>query len=210
MARAAHDARRRVGRPSRAPERREQILEAVERCIVERGIAGTTLARVADAADMPRSLIHHYLGTRDALLRATAERAVANVTRSVRAGLAEAAEGDAIGRRLDVLFGPRMRDRRITRLIDELGVASGTDPHVRRLLAGMYEAWVSSLARELERAFPDAAADERRTVAHAVVALADAASRFGDYDFDPENLRRTRAVAERLVRALGKGGETCR
>lgn len=194
---------RRVGRPSRAPERREQILDAVEQCIIEFGIERTTMGRVAEAAGLPRSLIHHYLGNREALLQAAATRVVANIDRTLRQGLAEAPEGDVIERLLDVLFGPRMQDQRITHLVDELAITSLRDANVRGLLADMYDAFVSDFERRLSRAFPEAEADERRTVAHAVVALVEASSRFADYDFDPENFRRVRTVAARLIEGLG-------
>jgi AcrR family transcriptional regulator len=194
-----------VGRPTRAPERREQILDAVERCIIEHGLAETTLARVAEIAEMPRSLIHHYMGSRDALLRATAARAIENVQSSVRAGLAELqdrAETMDFDHSLDVFFGPRMQDPRITRLVDELGVVSFRDDLVRELLANMYRTFVSHLEGDFKVAFPHAPADHRRTIAHAIVGLADAASRFQDYGVDAENFRRMRSTAARLVQDL--------
>jgi AcrR family transcriptional regulator len=201
--------RRRAGRPSVAPERREQILEAVERCIVLHGIERTTLARVAEAAGMPRSALHHFLGNRDALLRAAANRVVGNVRLAVRDGLAdvpdEASPAELVEGFLDVIFGAAMGNRRSTRLIDELGVAAAHDDHVAALLAGLYAGVVGELERSLARAFPHAPADEHRTAALAIIGLSDAASRFGDYGFDPESPVRMRAAAARLLASLGAG-----
>ena len=132
--------RRRVGRPSVGPERREQILAAVEECIIEYGIAGTTLARVADTAGVPRSLIHHHLGNREEMLRAAASRTIANVDRAVREGMAES-EGDGrsdLERCLDVMFGPRLLDRSISVVIDELTGAAVRDEYVRGLVGTSY------------------------------------------------------------------------
>ena len=196
--------RRRVGRPSVAPERREQILAAVERCIIEYGISGITLARVADAAGVPRSLIHHYLGTRDEMLRAAASRTIANVDRIVREGMEEG-PGDGrsdLERSLDVLFGPSLQDRSIAVVIDELTGAAVRDEYVRELVAGMYSAFVTDFERALAEVFPDAPADRRRTVAHAIVALADSAGRFEAYAFESENFRRAREAAVRLAEGL--------
>ena len=195
--------KRRVGRPSRAKERRAQILDAVEECIVEYGIERTTMGKVADVAGVPRSLIHHYLGNREALLQVAAARAVANVDRTLRQGLAESEGGDVIERLLDILFGPRMRDRRITHLIDELGAASLRDAGVRQLLADMYDSFVSDFERRLAKSFPDVPAEQRRDVAHAVVVLVESSSRFADYGFDPDNYRRARRIAARLIADLG-------
>jgi AcrR family transcriptional regulator len=197
--------RRRVGRPSLGPERREQILAAVERCIVEYGISGTTLARVADAAGVPRSLIHHYLGTREEMLRAAASRTIANVDRIVREGMAESEDDGrrALERSLDVMFGPRLQDRSIAVVIDELTGAAVRDEYVRGLVAGMYGAFVGQFEQVLAHAFPDAPADRCRTVAHAIVSLADSAGRFEGYGFEPDNFRRAREAAVRLAAGLG-------
>ncbi len=199
--------RRRVGRPSLGPERREQILAAVERCIVEYGVAETTLAQVADDAGVPRSLIHHYLGTREEMLRAAASRTITNVVRTVSQGMEES-DGDArsdLERCFDVMFGPRLQDRSIAVVIDELNGAAIRDEYVRGLVAGMYSTFVAEFERALCDAFPDAPVDRCRTVAHAIVALADATGRFDNYAFDPENFRRAREAAVRL--AAGLGGE---
>jgi AcrR family transcriptional regulator len=187
------------------PERREQILAAVERCIVEYGVAETTLARVADDAGVPRSLIHHYLGTREEMLRAAASRTITNVVRTVRKGIEES-DGDGrsdLERCFDVMFGPRLQDRGIAVVIDELNGAAVRDEYVRGLVAGMYGAFVSEFERALGDSFPDAPVDRCRTVAHAIVALADATGRFDTYAFDPENFRRAREAALRLAADLG-------
>lgn len=197
--------KRPVGRPSRALERREQILAAVERCIVEHGLERTTLARVADEAAVPRSLIHHYLGNREALLRATASRATTNVERALREALTNEDLGSGVGdidHALDVMFGPRSQDPAITHLIDELGVAALRNDVVRALMAEMYNSFVTSLEGELRRAFPHAPLAKQRTVAHAIVGLVDAASRFADYGFDAENFPRMRTVASQLIDSL--------
>lgn len=57
-----------MGRPSLAVQRRQQILEAVDRCLLEHGLAGTTVARIAQAASVQPSLIAHYFGNKDGLL----------------------------------------------------------------------------------------------------------------------------------------------
>lgn len=145
------------------------------------------------------------MGSRDALLRATAARAIENVQSGVRAGLAELqgrAETTDFDHLLDVFFGPRMQDPRITRLVDELGVVSFRDDLVRESLANMYRTFVSHLEEGFIAAFPHAPADHRRTIAHAIVGLADAASRFQDYGVDAENFRRMRSTAARLVQDL--------
>ncbi|WP_150241515.1 TetR/AcrR family transcriptional regulator [Nocardiopsis quinghaiensis] len=63
-----------MGRPSKAAERTEQILDAVGRCIVRYGMDGWTLERVAKEADLSRSLVRHFVGNRDELSALFRER----------------------------------------------------------------------------------------------------------------------------------------
>ena len=63
-----------MARPSKAEERKEQILDAFERCVVRTGIQGVTLEGVAKEAELPRSLVRHFVGNRDDMVEAVFER----------------------------------------------------------------------------------------------------------------------------------------
>ena len=64
-----------MARPSLANTRREEILDALERCLARRGLEGTTLESVAAEAGVARPVIRHYFGNRDVLLKAALEAA---------------------------------------------------------------------------------------------------------------------------------------
>ncbi len=55
-------------------ERIPQILDAFERCIMKYGLAETSLERVAQAAKISRTTIHHYIGGRQELIKAAHKR----------------------------------------------------------------------------------------------------------------------------------------
>lgn len=57
-----------AGRIRRAQE--GAILEAAERVFARAGFAGTSMSEVALAAGVPKSTVHYYFGTKDALYRA--------------------------------------------------------------------------------------------------------------------------------------------
>jgi AcrR family transcriptional regulator len=61
-----------MGRPSKASERTEQILEAAIRTIAKYGYAQTTLDRIAEESGLARGHIRHYLGNRQDILRKAA------------------------------------------------------------------------------------------------------------------------------------------
>ena len=56
---------------SRPGRRREaSILAAAERVFAESGFAGASMARIAEAAGLPKANIHYYFGTKEGLYRA--------------------------------------------------------------------------------------------------------------------------------------------
>jgi AcrR family transcriptional regulator len=63
-----------MARPSKAEERREQILDAFERCVVRTGIQGITLEKVAKEAGLQRSLVRHFVGNREEMIDAVFDR----------------------------------------------------------------------------------------------------------------------------------------
>ena len=60
-------------RPSKKEERSEEILIAYEKCVAKYGVAGATLQKVSDEAQIARALLRHNIGNSDVLL----EKAVA-------------------------------------------------------------------------------------------------------------------------------------
>ena len=66
-----------MGRKSMVAIRRAEIVDAVQRCIVRKGLASTTMADVAHEAGMQRSAISHFLGSRDDVVAAAIERSCA-------------------------------------------------------------------------------------------------------------------------------------
>ena len=75
--------RRRPGRPPghdpRRPERREHILAAACRAILERGFPSTRIADIAAAAGVSTGTVHYYFATRDEVLVAALKWASARL-----------------------------------------------------------------------------------------------------------------------------------
>ena len=84
----------------RAPdERREQLLDAAERVLLDRGLAATTVADVADAADVAKGTLYLYFDSKDALLAGLRARYLARFTSAISASVA--GSGSAPLKRLD-------------------------------------------------------------------------------------------------------------
>lgn len=195
--------RRPVGRPARGPQRREEILTAVERCIIERGVHATTFKAVAETAGLKRSLVHHYIKNRNELIQAAVERAVSNVESAVLNEMQEAVESGVDAEAMvDLMLNPRMQAPAVSALIDELYIAALRDSQLRELVAAMYESFVTSLESALAQISPASNPERRRTAATALVGLIDATLRFQQLGHDPTTIARMRRVAVDLAKNL--------
>jgi AcrR family transcriptional regulator len=91
----------RAGSPGprrRAPDERvEQLLDAAERVLLERGLAATTVADVADAAGLAKGTLYLYFESKDALLAGLRARYLSRFSEALGASRARTAPG-ATGR----------------------------------------------------------------------------------------------------------------
>lgn len=63
-----------MARPSMAAQRVEEILDALESCILKYGIQATSLENIADTAGVKRTILRHYIGNRDDIIVALSRR----------------------------------------------------------------------------------------------------------------------------------------
>src|SRR5262245_1732276 len=127
-----------MGRPSLAAIRREQILDAVERCMLEHGLSGTTLQKIAERAEVQPSLIAHYFGNKDEVVGA----AIARTLGRFRDGFADATRNVPPARRLDALldalFSGRMATSEYALLVDALIADSYFNESTKLAVRAMY------------------------------------------------------------------------
>lgn len=87
-------------RPSLKTEKTEQILHAYERCVARYGVEGATLQKVAEATDMARPLLRHYVGNQADLLA----QCLTRYTARQQAELTWFDDVDSVATLLDGLF----------------------------------------------------------------------------------------------------------
>ena len=194
-----------MGRPSLAAERREQILEAFERCLVERGLEATTLEAVAAEAGVQRAAIRHFVGNRDELIAASVDHLTAKYGGGFARALPSLPRGAArIDALLDHLFlGGFLSDLpREGRVLDALFAASAQEPEARRALRRMYGAFEKLLVGELSAAYPRADAARARGIAYALVCLSEENAGLQELGFPRSRARDARAAARLLVESL--------
>jgi AcrR family transcriptional regulator len=191
-----------MGRPSVAAERIEAILEASEATVCEFGLAGLTLQRVAQRAGVQASIIDHYIGNKQRLVQAMADRLVQRI-RDAHVSLSVAGAADVVLRRhLDLLFSSTFSDRRINQMLDELVVLSYVDEATRDEVRGLYGWFFDSIEDRIARAHPNAPRRQVADAAHAVLALAHATPVFEWLGFRDGSAASSRRVVRAILAAL--------
>lgn len=195
-----------MGRKSLAAERREQILDAFANCLRQYGFEGTTLERVAAEAGVQRSIIRHYIGNRDDLITAAVDRIIA----AYKAELADAIENlpqtQLIPELLNYLFclddDSELSD--YDTLINALWATHERDPHTKSLLLSLYRAFENLIGDILTLSYPTSSETERRSVAYAVMCLANDTWSMVSLGFPASRSDLARQNAEILIASLNK------
>jgi AcrR family transcriptional regulator len=191
-----------MGRPSLRAIRREELLDAVVGCITSKGVAGLTVADVAKLAGTQPSKVHHYLGSRDEMIFAAIERALASVEEIVLEALQNTEPHNRLDVQLEILFGTTLLEPRINQLVDHLVAASYLDSDIRNGVGRMYQRFLEILSESIELAIPNISLSDCHQAAHTILALAHATPTFEWLDLEVNNLDHGRVAAEQIVSEL--------
>ncbi|WDE09557.1 TetR/AcrR family transcriptional regulator [Thalassomonas haliotis] len=99
-----------MARPSMAPQRREEILDALEKCILAKGIQATSLENIADTAEMKRTILRHYIGNRDDIICALSQRWTDKYSQQWQETLTWLPQSNRAEALIDCLFAPRSKE----------------------------------------------------------------------------------------------------
>ena len=197
-----------MSRPSLAPQRREEILDAFEASILEHGLEGSSLARVARRAGLQTSHVSHYMGSRAGLIEALVARLEARYTRAFRS-LTGAADLSAVPPELllRVLLSDAFNDARSGVVFRDLVALSARDAGARQALARVYAVFDRAVQAVIAAHAPELSDAERDAAAHALICIADHTAlleRLGH----PGARERGLAAARRVVGLPPAAGET--
>lgn len=189
-------------RPSLKAERAETILDAVEQCIIRLGVHGTTLDKIAETANMRRSLLRHNIGNREDILDAFLDRFFAVSDHEVAAMLDYLPEGGRIPALLDILFDNFESTSRLALLALSLTAAAASDDGIRIRLQRWNHQFIETIARELRRSFTRSTEADCYDVASGLVGIyfnTESLAPLGDM----QAIRRaSKRAAERLLNTL--------
>lgn len=192
-----------MGRPDLTAIRTAEILDAFERCVARFGLEGSSLERVAEEAGMKRSILRHYVGNREDLVQALAERVVSKY----RQRFDEFREGtstEKLPNQLIEFFLPKQPlESAESILVVEALIAAGDEyPAVQTLMLDYVDDLVSGTAAELRKAFPDTSRARCSEVAYGVVSICFNQESLAPLGLAPRYLRSARNCSRILIESL--------
>ena len=159
-----------MARPRMGDERRDQILEAFERCVIRKGLAKTTLADVADESGLPRSLVRYFVGNRADMVNLLIERMVERAEDGV-ARLRPKARAMTAFDLVDCLFENTFANDISNSVVGELWYMAGRDKTIASRLAGMYDRIVEMICAQMKADEIGKAGKEREAAAFTILSL---------------------------------------
>jgi AcrR family transcriptional regulator len=191
-----------IGGEPRSPGKRERLVDAAKRTLYEQGVERTTLAEIAEAADVAPGNVYYYFKTKDELV----EAAIAAHADEVRSEL----------KALEVHRTPKGRLRALVRMfVDqrELVARSGCPQGSLCSELDKREDRLSSACADMmripvewaERQFKEMGRRDARELAVALIAAYQGASLLTNTFREPELMAREGKRLERWIDSLAAG-----
>lgn len=157
-------------RPSMAAQRKEEILDAFEQCILQDSLETTSLEKLAEQAKMKRSILRHYIGNRDDIIIALSERFKTYYQEQWQLTLAMLPEENRLSTLLDILFADRDQAYINKSIVGEaiFTQAKRLDTVRTHQLSSMKES-IDVITQELKRAFPKVQTERVSLVARGIL-----------------------------------------
>lgn len=174
---------RRVGRPPRIAERRDQIVSAFIALVAERGLERTKISDVAAAADIQATAIRHFIGNREQLVVA----AVEEINRRYRqSDYSQVSKIPDIATLIMMYFNPPAQAGVNARAFAALEPEAERNPATRAQVRESYRIFVDLIAGVLRRSYPDASEDRVRAAAYSIECLSEMNARLQRLGFAEE------------------------
>jgi AcrR family transcriptional regulator len=197
-----------MARPDIREQRREQILDAFERCIAMHGVAGAGLDMIAKEAGLARALIRHNVGNREDLLKSAVSRFTTRTTAEWQDTLRQMPRRNRYETLIEWLFDPKYSDPQMVRISDALITACAAVPE----LAGQIRNWLtgfsSSLAADIRANIADIDQADSEAVAAGIIAAYfsyDSTTPLGDMEAYRQSCKR---AALMLAERAADGSQT--
>lgn len=182
-------------------ERRAQIMAALEMCIVEQGLAKTSLNDVAAHTGLARPLVRHFVGNRDSMIELLFESLIDRG----EAQLEQIAKKDTpppLNHMLDLLFGDLFSNTASNVVVSELWSLARNSDSIQGRLRTLYERIFDLLIDGMKAERYGASRSERRDTAFCLVSLAYGRASFGEINLSSKKKSAPRLAANTLLASI--------
>ena len=163
-----------MGRKSLVAERREDILDAFEQCILERGIEGTSFQHIAQVLGRDRKMISHYFGNREALVDAMTQRIIDTFDTHKNKALAKLEQSASVIDLVEAFHSHQQNStERAEILWAEISAYATRSEVVRDRLRLSYDKMFRTVGEVLQREYPNVPKKQLKTAAYTVAILID-------------------------------------
>ncbi len=163
-----------AGRPSKAPERRDQILDAMESCVREHGIGQASMRRIAEQSGLSLQMVSHYFGNRERLILAFVDRVGKTLERHIQQANTGSTARDRVDSIVQFLCSDRYKHIPGNDVIGrEIWGLAERDPKIRAIVWGWYEQSLSNLSDAIAAAYTDASPLRCQETAYAILCLTE-------------------------------------
>ena len=191
-----------MGRKNIAAERREDILDAFEHCILERGIQGSSFQHIAHVLGMDRNIVSHYFGNRDTLVDAMTERIVNEFDSRMKEALANLEQSTSIMELVDAFYGQENSIERTEILWAEISAYATRSETVRNRLKQSYDKLFWSVGEVLKCEYPNVPKKQLQTAVYTVVTLLDRSSTFEWIGVKGSPIKSAKAAIKEVMKSL--------
>jgi len=190
-----------MGRPKKDEARKEEILEAFERCVIREGVTGTTLQKVANEANLPRSLVRYFVGNRDQMVELLITRVIARASIPLQEFSPDNTE-HSLSELLDFLFDGAFKNNTANGVVDRLWELANTDDEVKNALVGMYSALRTHIEKAMKTEGVGATSFQRSNTAQLLLSLAYGEASFAHLGMSSGKKGSSRQLAELVITQL--------
>lgn len=164
-----------AGRPSKALERRDEILDAMEICVREHGIALASMRRIAEQSGLSLQMISHYFGNRQSLILAFVERVSERLLAEMDQSNLGHTPQERLQNAISFLCDGRYKELTGNDVIGrEIWGMAERDEDIRRFVWGAYDRWLEHLTHMIIDVYPHVLGGHARNTAYAILCLTEA------------------------------------
>ena len=154
-----------------ANQRKAEILDALQICILEKGIQATSLENIAETAGMKRTILRHYIGNRDDIICALSSRWRQKYSEQWQQLLSWLPSSNQANELIDALFTVGSKEMIEGTLIGEAIFSEAKRlPSIKQDQESIMAEFIDHMTNALTEQYPDATSEKLDLVCHGIYA----------------------------------------